>query len=72
MQIKYTANQDFGKNPENIIPQNHNSSYSRFKNQLKNIGESLIKDREKLENAQELQDSKTDTQSHKSHLRKQK
>lgn len=72
LQIKYIANQDFGKNPENIIPQNHNSSYSRFKNQLKNIGESLIKDREKLENAQELQDSKTDTQSHKSHLRKQK
>lgn len=72
LQIKYTANQDFGKNPENIIPQNHNSSCSRFKNQLKNIGENLIKDREKLENAQELQDSKTDTQSHKSHLRKQK
>lgn len=72
LQIKYTANQDFGRNPENIIPQNHNSSCSRFKNQLKNIGENLIKDREKLENAQELQDSKTDTQSHKSHLRKQK
>ncbi|WP_276950744.1 PBECR2 nuclease fold domain-containing protein [Helicobacter rodentium] len=72
LQIKYTANQDFGRNPENIIPQNHNSSCSRFKNQLKNIGENLIKDREKLKNAQELQDSKTDTQSHKSHLRKQK
>ena len=42
LQIKYTANQDFGKNPENIIPQNHNSSCSRFKNQLKSIGESLI------------------------------
>lgn len=72
LQIKYTANQDFGKNPENIIPQNHNSSCSRFKNQLKSIGESLIKDGEKLENAQELQDSKTNIQSHKSHLRKQK
>ena len=72
LQIKYTANQDFGKNPENIIPQNHNSSCSRFKNQLKSIGESLLKDGEKLENAQELQDSKTNIQSHKSHLRKQK
>lgn len=72
LQIKYTANQDFGKNPENIIPQNHNSSCSRFKNQLKNIGESLTKDREKLENAQKLQGSKMDIKSHKSHLRKQK
>ena len=72
LQIKYTADQDFGKNPKDVILQNHNSSYSRFKNQLKSIGESLIKDREKLENTQELQDSKTDIESHKSHLRKQK
>ncbi|MBX7491226.1 hypothetical protein [Helicobacter turcicus] len=50
-----------------IIPQNPNSSYSRFKNQLKNIGENLTKDREKLENTQGLQDSKVDTQTHKSH-----
>ncbi len=49
-----------------------NAELEAIENQLKSIGESLTKDREKLENAQKLQDSKVDIESHKSHLRRQK
>lgn len=57
LQIKYTANQDFGKNPESIVAQNTNSFYSKFKNWLKNIDNNLAKEKENPKDTQELKDT---------------
>lgn len=57
LQIKYTANQDFGKNPESIVAQNTNSFYSKFKNRLKNIDNNLAKEKEKPKDTQGLKDT---------------